>query len=187
MVQVAMQEVMRVGELLDAVEGFMAKGTFGYEFTIEDYPISYSMRGRCKLGIEQKANKGVRTVRTTTDKNGRWCAPKVSTYKDRQDTGVFVLHERPDQRAGWVFFSLRYGVWLAYANGDTLVACKSPFPSPPRRAAIGYMMNGSRLTLEASPHDEVVAWDAWVKGLNAIGAKAALAIKHHGGVFSEVK
>ena len=175
-----------IGALAD-VEDFMAKGTFAYEFVIEDYPIGVTARGKCRLGIEAKPSKGVRTTKTTTDKNGRWCSPKVSTYEDRQDTGLLVLCERPHHRAGWLFLSARNGVWVAFANGESLVVCKPPFSTPPIRTGIVYAMGGgSRMTIPASPREEVEAWDEWVAGLNKLGARAALAIKHYGGAFAAV-
>jgi hypothetical protein len=44
--------------------------------TIDDYPIGRRERGKCRLQVSRAANKGYRTVRTTTNKAGRWCAPK---------------------------------------------------------------------------------------------------------------
>jgi hypothetical protein len=48
--------------------------------TIDDYPIGRRERGKCRLQVERAAGKGYRTVRTTTNKFGRWCKPKKSTY-----------------------------------------------------------------------------------------------------------
>ena len=50
--------------------------------TIDDYPIGRRERGKCRLQVERAAGKGYRTVRTTTNKFGRWCAPKKSTYRN---------------------------------------------------------------------------------------------------------
>ncbi len=47
------------------------------EFT--DWPIGGSARGNCRFSVESN-NKGERVSRTTTDKNGRWCKPKYTTY-----------------------------------------------------------------------------------------------------------
>ena len=43
--------------------------------TIEDYPIGRRERGKCRLQVERASGKGYRTVRTTTDRSGRWCKP----------------------------------------------------------------------------------------------------------------
>jgi hypothetical protein len=50
--------------------------------TIDDYPIGRRDRGKCRLQVERAKNKGYRTVRTTTNRAGRWCAPKKSTYSN---------------------------------------------------------------------------------------------------------
>ena len=50
--------------------------------TIDDYPIGRRERGKCRLQVERAQGKGYRTVRTTTNKSGRWCAPKKSTYSN---------------------------------------------------------------------------------------------------------
>ena len=50
--------------------------------TIDDYPIGRRERGKCRLQVERAPNKGYRTVRTTTNKYGRWCAAKKSTYSN---------------------------------------------------------------------------------------------------------
>ena len=48
--------------------------------TIDDYPIGRRERGKCRLQVERAAGKGYRTARTTTNKFGRSCKPKKSTY-----------------------------------------------------------------------------------------------------------
>jgi hypothetical protein len=50
--------------------------------TINDYPIGRRERGKCRLQVERAQNKGYRTVRTTTNKHGRWCKPHKSTYSN---------------------------------------------------------------------------------------------------------
>lgn len=44
-----------------------------------DWP-SGALRVKCRFEIENGGKKGYRVARTTTDKNGRWCKPKKSTY-----------------------------------------------------------------------------------------------------------
>jgi len=51
------------------------------EFT--DWPIGGSNRGLCKFAVEDGGKKGKRVSRTTTDKNGRWCKPKYTTYSEK--------------------------------------------------------------------------------------------------------
>ena len=64
------------------VRGVIAKSDLCLDATIDDYPIGRRERGKCRLQVERAAGKGYRTVRTTTNKFGRWCAPKKSTYRN---------------------------------------------------------------------------------------------------------
>ena len=48
-----------------------------------DWPIGGDNRGSCRFVVEAN-NKGERVSRTTTDKHGRWCKPKHSTYGRKQ-------------------------------------------------------------------------------------------------------
>jgi hypothetical protein len=45
----------------------------------DDWP-SGSVRVKCKFQVEQDPKRGWRVSRTTTDKHGTWCKPKVTTY-----------------------------------------------------------------------------------------------------------
>jgi hypothetical protein len=47
-----------------------------------DWPIGGSNRGQCKFAVEDGGKRGKRVSRTTTDKHGRWCKPKYTTYSD---------------------------------------------------------------------------------------------------------
>ena len=71
---------------------------------MEYYPIGRRERGKCRLHVERAKNKGYRTVRTTTNKFGRWCAPKKSTYRN----GIYVVVRDYDDA--------HQGVWLAVGN-----------------------------------------------------------------------
>ncbi len=53
---------------------------------IEDYPIGGSHRGKCKFEVEHHPKKGSRAIRTTTNKHGIWCNPKLDTY--HQDVAI---------------------------------------------------------------------------------------------------
>ncbi|MGO9272906.1 MAG: hypothetical protein ACLQOO_22165, partial [Terriglobia bacterium] len=55
--------------------------------TIDDYPMGPRERGKCRLQVERTGGRGYRTVRTTTNKFGRWFAPKKSVYQN----GVWVV------------------------------------------------------------------------------------------------
>lgn len=48
-----------------------------------DWPIGGSNRGQCKFAVEDGGKRGERVSRTTTDKHGRWCKPKYTTYSDK--------------------------------------------------------------------------------------------------------
>jgi hypothetical protein len=61
--------------------------------TIDDYPIGRRERGKCRLQVERAAGKGYRTVRTTTNKFGRWCKPKKSTHTNNVTVVVSNLDE----------------------------------------------------------------------------------------------
>jgi hypothetical protein len=50
--------------------------------TIEDCPIGRRERGKYRLQVERATGKAYRTVGTTTNKFGRWCAPKKSTARN---------------------------------------------------------------------------------------------------------
>ena len=78
--------------------------------TIDDYPIGRSERGKCRLQVERAQNKGYRTVRTTTNKYGRWCAPKKSTYSN---SVIVVVRDWDDEHQH---------AWLSCGNHKLLTA-----------------------------------------------------------------
>lgn len=45
-----------------------------------DWPIGGANRGQCEFNIEHDAKRGYRINRKTTDKYGKWCKPKTTTY-----------------------------------------------------------------------------------------------------------
>jgi hypothetical protein len=62
-------------------------------------------RGKCRLQVERARGKGYRTVRTTTDKPGRWCKPHSSTF--RNDITVVVDHLEVERTIGWLAINER--------------------------------------------------------------------------------
>jgi hypothetical protein len=48
----------------------------------DDWP-SGSHRVKCTFEIVCDAKRGWRVIRTTTDKNGKWCKPKATTFGGR--------------------------------------------------------------------------------------------------------
>ena len=70
----------QIRETFANVRDLVQRNHLCLDATIDDYPIGRRERGKCRLQVERAAGKGYRTVRTTTNKLGRWCAPKKSTY-----------------------------------------------------------------------------------------------------------
>jgi hypothetical protein len=50
---------------------------------IEDFPIGSGNRGKCIFRIQNGGKWGVRATRTTMNKHGLWCKPKVDTYCEK--------------------------------------------------------------------------------------------------------
>jgi hypothetical protein len=84
-----------------------------------DWPIGGTHRGQCKFEVEPaKPGKGVRISRTTTDKYGRWCKPKVTTYGgpaaivDGADGKTYVLQMRMGNTVCIWEHSLQYTTYI---------------------------------------------------------------------------
>jgi len=126
--------------------------------------------------------RGVRSVKTTTDKRGRWCAPKASVYRDGRTTKMFVLACHPDERAGWITLCVEGGysggVQLCHANNDTIRIAGCPFASTPLRYGVG--------NRPASSITEIEAFDAWARGLEKLADRIAVAIANRNGVLAQV-
>jgi hypothetical protein len=158
--------------------------------TIDDYPIGRRDRGRCRLQVERASGKGYRTVRTTTNKHGRWCAPKKSTYHN--SVTVVVRNLDAEHQHAWLSVGnpgAQYGgthVCIRYANGDGFSLAKCWRNDAPRRedhhytmvtrtSALSITAGGMRpenMTEEREDHclkadspEEIAAWDAWVDEL----------------------
>ena len=171
----------------------IALGILCLDATIDDYPIGRRDRGQCLLQIERAKNKGYRTVRTTTNKAGRWCAPKKTTYSNSL---IVVVRERdPEHQHAWLSSGNQraaYGgahVGVQYANGTGVALAKCWRNDPPRREDLHYtsVIRTSNLgitagglrpenmteerkerVLTANSAEECDAWDVWVEELETV-------------------
>ncbi len=90
--------------------------------SIDDYPIGRRERDKCRLQVERVSGKGNRTARTTTNRFGRWCAPKKSTY--RNSAYVVIRDYDEEHQVCWLFAgnpAAQYGgadVTIQCANGE---------------------------------------------------------------------
>jgi hypothetical protein len=161
--------------------------------TIDDYPIGRRERGKCRLQVERTAGKGYRTVRTTTNKFGRWCAPKKSTY--RNSVYVVVRDYDDEHQVVWLAVGNPAAQWggahvtIQYANGEGLSLTKCWRNDAPRREAHTYTTTWTKstlritgggvetgepteeketTTLEADSPEECDAWDVWVEELKTV-------------------
>jgi len=157
------------------------------------YPIGRRERGKCNLQVERAAGKGYRTVRTTTNKFGRWCAPKKSTFHN--SVTVVVRDYDEEHQVVWLSAgnpAAQYGgahVGLQYANGSCLALAKCWRNDAPRRedhhyttvtrtSRLGITAGGllpENMTEEREPHvleadspEECAAWDVWVEELKTV-------------------
>ena len=161
--------------------------------TIDDYPIGRRERGKCRLQVERRQGKGYRTVRTTTNKYGRWCAPKKSTYSN---SVIVVVREWDDEHQhAWLSCGnprAQYGgahVCVQYANGAGIALAKCWRTDAPRRedvrftsvirtSSLGITAGGPRpenmseerqeRVLMADSAEECDAWDVWVEELETV-------------------
>jgi len=161
--------------------------------TIDDYPIGRRERGKCRLQVERAKGKGYRTVRTTTNKFARWCAPKKSTYHN--SVSVVISDWDDEHQVVWLSVgnpAAQYGgahVCVQYANGEGHALAKCWRNDPPRREDHHYttVIRKSSLSitrgglrpenmteereehvLKADPPEECAAWDVWVEELKTV-------------------
>jgi hypothetical protein len=161
--------------------------------TIDDYPIGWRERGKCRLQVERAGNKGYRTVRTTTNKFGRWCAPKKSTSSGAVE--VVVRHRDDEHKHVWLscgdprFAYCGAHMCVTYANGAGLALAKCWRSGPPRRerevqnvkwttSTLGITAGGllpenrteetKEYVYEADSPEEIAAWDLWVGELKRV-------------------
>ena len=181
--------VVEVDAALTKLRKWLSKAEFVASFTIDDYPISRTARGRCKLEVDwKKSRAGWRTARTTTNKMGQWCKPHHSVY--RYGLGVVVTHPeitKLGRGAAWLFID-KSGVGLHYANGENLTLAEPPHWCKPRRTEHRYSMvtrsydgsvisgsldrppavNVAEQVLEADPPALCDAYDLWERGIRQI-------------------
>ena len=147
---------------------------------IESYPISRRDRGLCKLEVEYKPGKGFRRIKTTTDKQGRWCKPKKSVW-DGYPNYVITGDLEPRRTAAWLQVSPQRIAYL-YPHCEVAVLLCSPCPfGKPRREAETVVFRKVTLTFGAAPQkesrDEMVmpadppelcdAYDVWIECFGA--------------------
>lgn len=174
---------------LETIEGL----TFHpHGYTIQDYPIGRRDRGLCKLEAEGAKGKGWRTVRTTTNARGRWCAPKKSTYFG--GLCCVVTGDAVEREAAWLKIS-ESSIGLASANGEYTSLAKAPHYCQPSRESRTYGMRctTSRLTaagleqigestvehttIDADPAELCDAYDVWLAGRKHICGVVAQRMK----------
>src|SRR5262249_46599260 len=80
--------------------------------------------------VEREKGTGYRTVRTTTDKFGRWCKPHKLRYRDF--CIVVIRNWDTDRQHVWRSVG-KGGVYVDYANGDGFTVVEAPFWCKPRR------------------------------------------------------
>jgi hypothetical protein len=147
----------------------------GLDATIADYPIGRRERGQCRLQVERAKGKGYRTVRTTTDKLGRWCQPHKSTF--RPAITVVVDDLEGERTTAWLAVDERC-VHIQYPNGEGFHVVDAPCTLPPRRVEEKsvvilkpiFGLPGQEDRVEhvwpADPPELCDAWDAWVEQRN---------------------
>jgi len=161
--------------------------------TIDDYPIGRRDRGKCRLQVERASGKGYRTVRTTTNKGGRWCAPKKSKYRN---SVCVVIHDYDDEhQVCWLSAGNPAAQWggthvaIQYANGEGFSLASCWRIDAPRREPHTYTTTWTKSklsitgagvetgeptqekethTLEADAPEEVTAWDVWCEELSTV-------------------
>lgn len=67
----------------------------------DNWPIGSGNVGLCRFVVEDGGKKGQRVARTTTNKYGQWCKPKLTTYEskfvivDGDDNKTYLLNLTP--------------------------------------------------------------------------------------------
>jgi len=175
------------------VRRVIANSELCLDATIDDYPIGRQLRGKCRLQVERAKGKGYRTVRSTTDKFGRWCKPKKSPYRN---SVCVVVHDWNDAKKH-VWLSVgnpltQYGgasVWVTFANGEGVALAACWRNDAPRREPHTYTTTWTKSklsitgagvetgeptqekethTIEADSPEEIAAWDVWVEELKTV-------------------
>ena len=162
--------------------------------TIDDYPIGRRERGKCRLQVERAAGKGYRTVRTTTNKFGRWCAPKKSTYQQQRlrwsSTTGTTSTSMPG--CGWATRLPSTAALTSASSTPTAGASSWPSAGGMTPRAVSPTLHDGHATrrvsaspagglqpenmteereqhvLEADSPEECDAWDVWVEELKTV-------------------
>jgi hypothetical protein len=136
---------------------------------------------------------GYRTVRTTTNKFGGWCAPKKSTYRN---SVYVVVHDYDDEhQVVWLAVGNPAAQWggahvtIEHANGEGFSLARCWRNDAPRREHRTLTMTWTKsklsitggavetgepteekdtTTLEADSPEECDAWDVWVDELKCV-------------------
>ncbi|MFI5459175.1 MAG: hypothetical protein ACHRXM_27415 [Isosphaerales bacterium] len=183
----------QIRETFASVRGLVQRSDLCLDATIDDYPIGRRDRGQCRLQVEHASGKGYRTVRTTTNRAGRWCAPKKSTY--RNSVTVVVRDYDEEHQVCWLSVGNPAAQWggthvaIQYANGEGLSLAKCWRNDAPRRQPHTYTTTWTKSklsitgagvetgeptqekethTLEADSPEEIAAWDVWVEELSTV-------------------
>ncbi len=177
----------------EAVRQQLSRMSLSLDGVIDDYPIGRRERGKCRLQVERADGKGYRTVRTTTNKFGRWCAPKESTY--RESVYVVIRDFEDEHQVVWLAVGNPAAQWggahvtIQYANGEGFSLAKCWRNEAPRREPHTYTTTWTKsklsitgagvetgepiqaketTTLEADSPAECDAWDLWVEELKSV-------------------
>jgi hypothetical protein len=177
----------------DSVRDRIARSNLSLDASIDDYPIGQRERGKCRLQVERANGKGYRTIRTTTNIFGRWCAPKKSTYSN--SVIVVVRDWDTEHQHAWLRCGnprASYGgthISVQYANGAGLALAKCWRNDAPRREDVHYtsVIRTSNLgitagglrpenmteelqerVLTANSTEECDAWDVWGEELQTV-------------------
>jgi hypothetical protein len=156
----------------DRAREFIESHHLCLDATIDDYTIGRMEHGQGRLQVEWDRRKADRTVRTTTYKNGRWCKPKKSTF--RNDITVVVDDLEGERSTAWLAIDARC-LYVHYPNGEGFHVVDAPCMSPPRRTEEKSVMvitpifglPGKEDRVEhvwpADPPELCDAWDTWVE------------------------
>jgi hypothetical protein len=184
--------ILDIRKSFEALRNSIVDMELSLDGTIDDYPIGRRERGKCRLQVERAGGKGYRTVRTTTNKHDRWCAPKKSTYTN--NVIVVVKNVDDEHQCAWLYCGHPAGPWgdthvyLQYANGASASLAQCWRSDAPRREDHHYSMSTAKpilLTelvdgkepeyrddehrvLKADPPAEIAAWDVWAEELKAV-------------------
>lgn len=141
-------------------------------YLVQDYPYGFKLRCQIRYWLENKPSKGWRFVSQTEDpRNGRWNAPKASTYSDL--AAAMFLDSEEDNHVKWTSLTVNSSVdnifefIKLFPEADLkLVKALAKGRAPYMKAAIAKkMLNG-----DPSPTD-LERWNKELQGWEAIAQK----------------